>query len=85
MERIEWVDSGLAFASTWLDEGVIAARAKEWHGIVVSVGQLVFEDDDKIILGLSYDTEAGNWASCFGIMKSSIIKRTPLSQLAESA
>lgn len=83
MERVEWVDSGLSFASSWLDEATIIERAKEWHGIVVTVGQLIYEDDDKLVLGLSQDAETGNWAACFGIMKSSIVHRAVLQEVAE--
>lgn len=78
MERIEWVDSGLAFASTWLDEATIKQRASEWDGKVVTVGQVIFEDEERIIMGLSRDTENDNWAGCFLIWKPSIIDRKAL-------
>ena len=82
MEAIEWVDSGLSFASTWLDERSVIERAKEWDGRVTTVGHVIFEDDDRIVLGLSRDHETGYWAGCFAIYKSAIIARCKLEAAA---
>lgn len=83
MERIEWIDSGLSFASTWMAESLIEERAREWDGLCVSVGHVVYEDDERVILGTTHDPEGNNWAACFGIQKRCIVKRVPLSQLPE--
>lgn len=82
MERVEWVDSGLSFASAWLDERVAVERVKEWNGIVVTVGHVVYEDEERILIGMSHDVETGNWAGLFGIYKPCIIKRTVLTEIA---
>lgn len=82
MERIEWVDSGMSFASTWLSTSLIQERAREWHGVVVSVGQVVYEDEERLVLGLSHDAETDNWASCFAIYKPCILTRVKLAPAA---
>lgn len=78
VERIVWVDSGLSFASTWLPVATVRDRAKSWQGLVQSVGQVVFEDDLCVVLGLSYDEETDNWAGCMGIYKPCIVHREEL-------
>lgn len=78
MERIVWMDSGLSYAPTWLDEKTIIDRAQEWNGQVVTVGQVIWEGPDRILLGLSKDEESGNWAGAFLIWKQAIIERTTL-------
>lgn len=78
-ERIVWVDSGLSFASTWLEEETIIERAKEWDGLVISVGQVVYEDAERVVLGLSKDKETNNWTGAFLIYKPTIIIRKLLS------
>lgn len=84
MERIEWVDSGLAFANTWTPEPLIEDRVRDWNGICVSVGQVVYEDEERIVLGITHDPEHNAWAACFGIQKRCIVKRVALSQLPET-
>ena len=78
MERILWVDSGLSFASTWTPEQMVTDRADEWDGKVTSVGFVVHETDDRIVLGLSRDAETGMWSGCFLIYKPCILERTKL-------
>lgn len=78
MEEIVWMDSGLSYAPTWLDEETIIERAKEWNGRVTTVGQVVWEGPDRIILGLSRDAENGHWAGIFLIWKQAIISRREL-------
>ena len=78
MERIEWIDSGMSFAATWLDESTITDRADAWHGLVITVGQVVHETEDRVVLGLSQDAETGHWSGCFLIWKASIQKRVKL-------
>lgn len=75
LERVVWVDSGLSYASTWLDEETIVGRAKDWDGLVTTVGHLIYEDNTRIVLGLSHDKETGNWAGAFLIYKPAIIER----------
>lgn len=78
MEAVEWIDSGLSFAATWLTEDTIVHRAKEWDGRVTTVGHVIYEDDTRIVLGLSKDHETGNWSGCFAIYKSAIVQRVAL-------
>jgi hypothetical protein len=75
LERVVWVDSGLSYASTWLDEETVIDRAKEWNGRVTTVGHLIYEDDSCVVLGLSHDTETGNWSGAFLIYKPTILER----------
>ena len=78
LARIVWVDSGLSFASTWLEHSTIVERAMEWTGKIVSVGRVVYEDNERVVLGISYDQENDNWASVFLIAKQSILTRESL-------
>lgn len=78
MEKIVWMDSGLSYASTWLDEQTIVERAQAWDGRVVTVGQVIWEGPDRILLGLSKDEEHGHWAGAFLIWKQAIIERSTL-------
>lgn len=75
LERVVWVDSGLSFASTWLDESTIVDRAKEWDGIVQTVGHVIYEDSKRLVLGLSYDKDNESWAGAFLIYKPAIVER----------
>lgn len=77
-ERVVWWDSGLSFASTWLPEQTVVERAKDWDGRVTTVGQVVYEDTQTLVLGLSRDGETGAWAGCFAIFKPCILERTQL-------
>lgn len=81
LERVVWVDSGLSYASTWLDEDTIVDRAKAWDGRVSTVGHVIYEDDTRIVLGLSWDKETGNWAGAFLIYKPAIIEREEISRV----
>jgi len=83
IERIVWVDSGLSFASTWLDTKDIIERAKDWNGRIVSVGQVIYEDDERLVLGINYDPENDNWAACFLIGKVAILNRVRLEDVQE--
>lgn len=82
LERIVWVDSGLSYASTWLEEATIVDRAKDWDGRVTTVGQVIYEDDRVVVLCLSRDLETNNWAGAFLIYKPAILTREILARVA---
>ena len=78
MERIVWVDSGLSFAHVWVPEETITERADGWDGLVTTVGQVVHETEDRVVLCMSHDRETGAWAQCFLIYKPTIKERRTL-------
>jgi hypothetical protein len=53
---VEWIDSGMALSNEWKKQ---TAFAEELHGnnvlLVSSVGFLIHEDDEHLILGQSRD------------------------------
>jgi hypothetical protein len=78
-EAIRWRDSGMQLASDeWTSLTTLRARSVASALEVVTVGLLVHEDDEVVVLGLSLD-KPGN--SVFGaqlIWKSAIIERRDL-------
>ena len=68
---------------TWKD----AVSVDEWTHIdeivptfhmIESVGMLVKEDDDTLVLGLNHDVDSGNWACFIHIPKDMIMVRTEM-------
>lgn len=63
---IEWVD---AVGSTgWTDDTVAPTKN-------ISVGLVVYEDDEYIELATTLDTEHGNWNGTMSVPKNMITKR----------
>lgn len=76
--KLHWIDSGLSFANTWLDKQTIIERALNWTGECTAVGQIVYQDRDRIVLCLIEDEEKENYAACFLISQKCIISSTIL-------
>ena len=78
VERIRWVDSGLSFASTWLDGDTVRDRARSHRAECEAAGFVVSEDERGITLCVVRDEVADTFAACFWIAKISVIERTVL-------
>jgi hypothetical protein len=83
IEAIRWRDSGMQLASDeWTAIASLRARAVISGMEVTTVGVLVHEDDDVVILGLSIDEAAGSVFGAQAIWKASILERRRLDGLA---
>lgn len=83
LEAIRWRDSGMQLASDeWTPITNLRARAVVSGLEVITVGMLVHEDDDVVILGLSIDEAGGSVFGAQAIWKASILERCGLDQIS---
>lgn len=75
MERITWLDSGLHLGEEWIKLTVLPELAATTHMRVVTVGQLAFENEEVVVLGLSWDEHHGTVFGAQVIAKASILER----------
>ena len=81
LEVIRWRDSGMHLASDeWTSITSLRARAVMSGMEVTTVGMLVHEDDDVVVLGLSIDEAGGTVFGAQAIWKASILERRDLRQ-----
>jgi hypothetical protein len=83
LEVIRWRDSGMHLASDeWTSIANLRARAVVSGMEVTTVGMLVHEDDDVVILGLSVDDAGGTVFGAQAIWKACILERRGLDQIS---
>jgi len=81
VEAIRWRDSGMHLASEeWTPIANLRAQAVISGMEVTTVGVLVHEDDDVVVLGLSVDEVGGTVYGAQAIWKASILERCGLDQ-----
>lgn len=57
MVRVEWIDSGMSRSEGWEDaQDIVRALTEEGSFEVVTIGWLIHEDDERIIVAQSHDT-----------------------------
>lgn len=79
LEVIRWRDSGMHLANEeWTKITRLRAQSVAASMEVVTVGVLVHEDDDIVILGLSLDQAEGAVFGAQAIWKGAIVERLPL-------
>lgn len=79
LEAIRWRDSGMQLASDeWTPITSLRARSAIAGMEVITVGVLVHEDDDVVILGLSIDEAGGSVFGAQAIWKACILERRDL-------
>ena len=78
VERIHWTDSGMHLDHGWAKATAFAQSAMNWSGEVVTVGQVIHEDDSVVVVGLSHDTSNDEWYGAQLIYKPCITKRETL-------
>lgn len=78
IERVEWTDSGMHMDHGWASTEVYRSSAREWEGTVITVGQLLHEDENVVVLGLSHDAAHDHWFGAQLINKAAITKRETL-------
>jgi len=83
LEVIRWRDSGMHLAS---DEWTAISRVRAEAGLtgmeVTTVGMLVHEDDDVVILGLSIDETGDTVFGAQAIWKACILERCGLDHIS---
>jgi hypothetical protein len=81
LELIRWRDSGMHLASEeWTSITRVCAQAVTSGMEVTTVGMLVHEDDDVVVLGLSIDESGGSVFGAQAILKVCILDRCGLGQ-----
>lgn len=69
---VEWLDSGLNISDGWQKTDDVLGQARIERMNVTTVGMLMHEDDDLVIVGLSYDAEHDQWFSAQAIAQQNI-------------
>ena len=83
LEVIRWRDSGMHLASdAWTAITRVRAQAVVTGMEVTTVGMLVHEDDDVVVLGLSIDEAGDTVFAAQAIWKASILERRGLNQIS---
>ncbi len=77
-EKVTWTDSGLQMTPGWADLSVYESAAREWTGTVTTIGMPIYEDDNVLVLGLSYDAENDNYYGAQLIAKNCVRSREVL-------
>ena len=78
IEYVRWLDSGTHLHDGWMQLEVVQQQAKACLQEVETVGHVVFEDDDVIVLGLSVDAVNSTVFGAQVIAKQNIVTRGPL-------
>ena len=78
LEEVHWVDSGWNFAHHWETLDEIEQMAKTWNGHSMTVGYVIYESDDRIVLVQTLDGDRPNGANAMLIYKENIIERREL-------
>lgn len=82
LEVIRWRDSGMHLASEeWTSITRVRAQVSIAGMEVTTVGMLVHEDDDVVILGLSVDESSDTVFGAQAIWKACILDRCCLAQI----
>jgi hypothetical protein len=82
LEKVIWDDAGEFGGEdvSWVSkEGVLQMYANAQF-LIVSVGFVVHENDDSLIMALSYDDEMNQYSKPFRIPKRMIMKRIILEE-----
>jgi hypothetical protein len=75
LEKIYWRDIG-GITDSWLStEEILVEAEKRYNEVCESVGWVVFENDDYIVLAATRDPSQDTWHDGSMIMKSVIILR----------
>lgn len=80
MVRVEWIDSGMARTNGWekAEDIIEGLRRTPEFMRVVSVGLLLFQDEEQVILAQSYDAHNENFVNAHGIYRPNVISIEPL-------
>lgn len=71
--EVIWQDSGQQMATSWAAPGLVASRAAELDTRVKTVGYILDETNEYILIAQSIDMESGNVAAVMRIVKTSVV------------
>lgn len=69
---VRWIDTGQSMAQSWSGEELIKSRAHELETQVDSVGYLIDQTSEYVLLAQNIDLESGNVAHVMRIERSAI-------------
>ena len=75
IEYIRWLDSGTHLSDGWMKLEVVQQQAKASLQYVETVGHVVHEDDEVVVLGLSIDEANSTVFGAQVIAKGNIVQR----------
>lgn len=78
IEQIDWIDSGAWLGDEWHSLDVYKSRIKGWTGHVTTIGTVMHEDENVVVLGLSKDLDNDAWYGAQLIYKPCIVYRRTL-------
>ena len=76
--EVQWLDSGQIIDLGWAKSAAYTAKATMESMNVTSVGIVMHEDPDILLLAQSHDPDNGNWLGVMAIAKDSIFSRKTL-------
>ena len=81
IEKIIWDDAGAfgAIDESWVELEQIIENYKNGQFLMTSVGHIIYEDNDSLIMAQSHDSQYGQYSNPFRIPQKAIIKRIILS------
>ena len=79
IEYIRWLDSGTHLSDGWMKLEIVQQQAKASLQYVDTVGHVVYEDDEVVVLGLSVDEANDTVFGAQVIAKGNIVQRGQVS------
>jgi hypothetical protein len=76
--HVEWVDSGLNIDHGWASKDKYLENTEKKRMLVDTVGILMHEDEEKVVVALSHDQNLDTWYSAQLILRESIISYVEL-------
>lgn len=73
MVHVEWIDSGMHMDHGWASQNEYMARASMDRLTVHTVGLLMQNGSDLVLIGLNYDPAHDAWIGVQAIQRSNII------------
>lgn len=78
VHAITWMDSGVHIDHGWGPRQSFMDAVSKQGMTVISVGMVMHEDDDVVLIGQTYDPGRDSWIAGQAIAKSNIIERRAL-------
>ena len=75
MQYVRWLDSGTHLSDGWMQLDVVRQQAKASLQYVDTVGFVVHEDEEVVVLGLSHDAVHDTVYGAQVIAKANIVER----------
>lgn len=80
--KVEWVDSGAALYDGWEQPADMIERSKINDLMCMTVGFLLHEDEERVIVSLTWDSHHDAFVSGHNIFKPCIVRMVDLTEVA---